>query len=56
MDISFKLTKEESRQLLVENFDQKKETRGGRYREPRVFTEEGVDMLSTIFRLSLYQR
>lgn len=33
---------------MVENFDQKKETRGGRYKNPRVFTEHGVAMLATI--------
>ena len=47
---SFKLTDEESKNLLVENFDQKKETRGGRYKNPRVFTEEGALMLSTVLK------
>ena len=47
---SFKLNDEESKNLLVENFDQKKETRGGRYKNPRVFTEEGVLMLSTVLK------
>ena len=47
---SFKLTDEESKNFLVENFDQKKETRGGRYKNPRVFTEEGVLMLSTVLK------
>jgi len=36
---SWKLTDEESRSFLVENFDQKIETRGGKYKNPRVFTE-----------------
>ena len=45
---SWVLSGEESRIFLVENFDQKKETRGGRYKNPRVFTEQGVAMLATI--------
>ena len=48
---SWKLTEEESKKILVENFDQKNmETRGGRYRCPRVFTEQGVAMLATILK------
>ena len=47
---SFKLTDEESRIFLVENFDQKMETRGGKYKNPRVFTEQGVAMLATILK------
>ena len=48
---SFKLTDEESKSFLVENFDQKTmETRGGRYKCPRVFTEQGVAMLATILK------
>ena len=47
---SWKLTKEESENFLVENFDQKLETRGGRYKNPRVFTEQGVAMLATILK------
>ena len=48
---SFKLTDEESKSFLVENFDQKNmETRGGRYKCPRVFTEQGVAMLATILK------
>ena len=35
---------------MVKNFDQKIETRGGRYRRPRVFTEQGVAMLATILK------
>jgi len=35
---------------LVENFDQKIERRGGRYKNPRVFTEQGVAMLATILK------
>ena len=48
---SFKLTDEESKSFLAENFDQKNmETRGGRYKCPRVFTEQGVAMLATILK------
>lgn len=47
---SWRLTDIESKNLLVENFDQKNETRGGRYKNPRVFTEQGVAMLSTILK------
>ena len=47
---SWKLTDEESKIFLVENFDQKKETRGGKYKNPRVFTEQGVMMLATILK------
>ena len=44
------MTDEESNIFLVENFDQKKETRGGRYKNPRVFTEQGIAMLATILK------
>lgn len=47
---SWKLTDEESIELLVKNFDQKSETRGGKYKNPRVFTEQGVAMLATILK------
>ena len=47
---SFRLTEEESQIFLVKNFDQKVETRGGKYRNPRVFTEQGVAMLATILK------
>ena len=47
---SWKLTDEESKSFLVENFDQKIETRGGKYKNPRVFTEQGVAMLATIIK------
>ena len=46
---SFKLTIEES-DYLVKIFDQKQETRGGKYNCPRVFTEQGVAMLATILK------
>lgn len=47
---SWKLTDYECKVFLVENFDHKKETRGGRYKNPRVFTEQGVAMLATILK------
>ncbi len=47
---SWKLTDEESKLFLVEIFDQKTETRGGKYKNPRVFTEQGVAMLATILK------
>jgi len=48
---SWKLSDYESDKFLVENFDQKKiEFRGGKYRNPRVFTEQGVAMLTTILK------
>ena len=47
---SFKLNDNESKKLLVEIFDQKNETRSGRYKNPRVFTEQGVAMLATILK------
>lgn len=47
---SWKLTEEESNIFLVENFDQKTETRGGRFKNPRVFTEQGIAMLATILK------
>ncbi len=47
---SWILTDEESQSFLVTNCDQKIETRGGRFKNPRVFTEQGVAMLSTILK------
>ena len=47
---SWKLSDDECKDFLVKNFDQKKETRGGRYKNPRVFTEQGVAMLATILK------
>ena len=47
---SFRIEKNEIEDFLVKNFDQKKETRGGRYKNPRVFTEQGVAMLATILK------
>lgn len=41
---SWKLTAIESKNFLVENFDQKNiETRGGRFKNQRVFTEQGLE-------------
>lgn len=34
----FRIDKNEIESFLVENYDQKNETRGGRYKNPRVFT------------------
>ena len=50
---SWKLSDDEVKDFLVENFDQKIETRGGRYKNPRVFTEQGVAMLSTVLKSSI---
>lgn len=50
---SWRLTSNESNDFLVKNFDQKFETRGGRYRNPRVFTEQGIAMLATILKTSI---
>ena len=47
---SWKLTDDESKTFLVKIFDQKFEKRGGRYKNPRVFTEQGVAMLATILK------
>ncbi|MBQ6282000.1 MAG: ORF6N domain-containing protein [Bacilli bacterium] len=50
IDFAFVLNNIESKNLLVKIFDQKKELRGGRYKNPRVFTEEGILMLATILK------
>lgn len=48
---SWKLTESERNNLLVKIFDQKNiELRGGKYKNPRVFTEQGVAMLATILK------
>ena len=44
------LNANESKNFLVANCDQKIETRGGRYKNPRVFTEHAVAMLATILK------
>ena len=38
---------------MVAFCDQKKETRGGKYKNPRVFTEEGIVMLATILKSNI---
>lgn len=50
IEFSSILTDAESKKLLVKIFDQKIETRGGKYKNPRVFTEEGILMLATILK------
>ena len=48
---SFILTDIEIKNIfLVANCDQKIETRGGKYKKPRVFTEQGIAMLATILK------
>ena len=47
---SFRLDEKESKKLLVKNFDRKIETRGGKYKNPRVFTEQGIAMLATVLK------
>ena len=49
---SFILSDMESEKLLVEIFDHKNkiDTRGGRYKNPRIFTEQGIYMLATILK------
>ncbi len=47
---TWKLDDIETAKLLVKIFDQKIETRGGKYKNPRVFTEQGVYMLATILK------
>ena len=48
---SWKLSEKETKELLVKIFDQKNiECRGGKYKDPRVFTEQGVAMLATILK------
>ena len=47
---SWILSDEESKNFLVTHCDQKIETRGGRYKNPRVFTEQAVAMLATILK------
>ena len=49
----FKISDDESNNLLVEIFDQKIEKRGGKYKNPRVFTEQGIYMLATILKSKL---
>ena len=49
----FKLSDKESKSFLVKNFDQKKETRGGKFKNPTVFTEQGIYMLATILKTKM---
>ena len=48
--ITWNLNDADSEKLLVANCDQKKETRGGKYKNPRVFTEQGIYMLATVLK------
>jgi len=50
---SWKLTDEECKSFLVKKFDKKIETRGGKYKNPRVFTEQGIAMLTTIIKTKI---
>ena len=50
---AWKLTDEESKIFLVAICDQKIETRGGKYKNPMAFTEQGVAMLATILKSSI---
>ena len=48
---SWKLNDIEAKEFLVKNFDQKNiELRVGKYKNPRVFTEQGVAMLATTLK------
>lgn len=49
-DDTWILTEEEKRTFLVTCGDHKVETRGGKYKNPRVFTKEGLIVLSNIFK------
>ena len=46
---SWRLDDYDSKVFFVENFDQKIETRGGKYKNPRVFTEQGVAICSQLY-------
>ena len=47
---SWYLTDKESKSFLVENFGQKMEIRGCKYKNPHVFTEQGVYMLRIVLK------
>lgn len=49
---SWVLNDNDSKNLLVKIFDQKNkiDMRGGRYKNPRIFTEQGIAMLATILK------
>ncbi len=49
-EFTWKLNDDGIETFLVTNCDQKTETRGGRYKNPRVFTMQGITMLSKIMR------
>lgn len=49
----FQLTEEESRNIWSQLGTKKRETRGGKYNKPYVFTEQGVAMLATILRTNV---
>ena len=48
--ISWNLNDFDSEKLMVAICDQKIETRGGKYKNPRVFTEQGIYMLATVLK------
>ena len=50
---SWKLNNYEANELLVAICDQKIEKRGGRFSNPRVFTEQGVAMLATVLKTQI---
>ena len=54
-DFYFQLTNEESKDIWfqIETKNKKIETRGGKYNNPHVFTEQGVAMLSSVLRTEI---
>lgn len=46
----FQLTEDESINIWSQFGTEKRETRGGKYNKPYVFTEQGVAMLATILK------
>ena len=52
---SWKLDDGDTQKLLVKIFDQKRkiDLRGGKYKNPRVFTEQGVAMLATVLKTNV---
>lgn len=50
---SFVFIDEESKIFWSQIATKKTETRGGKYKNPRVFTEQGVAMLATILRTKI---
>lgn len=53
---TFKLTDEETSLFLVKNFDQKKETRGGGYKDPRAFTKQDVYTLTSCLKTEIIKK